>query len=855
MTAGQTRHKTVTPSPLSQSTSAIHLQTHDADSQATGRKLSKYRKPLVDNLFGGQDKHADDQPASAPPIEASPPVRSSTMPNGLHLGSDKRGSTLHLPLSSHASAPTTHLLGVGGKKEKRGSVLGRLAKKLSVMKRPTQDFGRRSAGSVDDWQHIRTGDAQSDRNSRQSLAISRPSLQERPSTESRKTDPVKRVPVPEASIGDTPNGATLRQAGNPKSFVSLEPPFSVLKLTIANPDAPSSPENTPIAPILSLPFNADAALEVTQRPKMSTHDSQERPKPLLHSLPDPTLVQEQATTTPPKSSLSPVAPPPEVTPTPQRRPSPAEIPKSPATDPMSLYPMYVDNLPNISVIPFSMEEQRPASAISASARATIASSPASFTDDSPLSRASLIVNPPTPYTPPAAITPTPDIPTQHATVERPSYNGSSSRGSQTKPKAEVPKPKVEAAKPKVEAAKPKVETAKPKVETAKPKVETAKPKVEASKPKTEVQKSKVEVEGKDEGPRGAIPVTSRQTETFKLIRSPSGNVIPTSETFTAGGEQWEVVGSSDTSKKAKTKERSSRSKDRDTGSRREQKRHELSAPQADNDNHRVSRRQQSFQEKVEDQSVATLAPDSRPTRAHSMEVPHRSGQEVASQNRKESNLNLNKPQPPPPPPTPGPSRLERQPSMTTRPTSELPSAAELNALRAREAWDMDRLWKGRSMHYGGHPEPNGPLATLPHIRDSRRVSSNIDVTKDNGSIHGAGHGSSHTSFMVQPFQGQSPSNMYYSHMPSAPPPVIYPSTALQQAPFSSSVPYDYTYRTLQPSFTFSSPDLLPEPTSRPNPLPPPPRESAYQPSPLTSLSDGRPTSDHWTIHPSVTTAH
>jgi hypothetical protein len=50
---------------------------------------------------------------------------------------------------------------------------------------------------------------------------------------------------------------------------------------------------------------------------------------------------------------------------------------------------------------------------------------------------------------------------------------------------------------------------------------------------------------------------------------------------------------------------------------------------------------------------------------------------------------------------------------------------------------------------------------------------------------------------------------------------------------------------------------LPEISTRPNPLPPPPRESSYQPSPLPPLSDasGRSNADHWTRHPGVTTAH
>src|ERR1700731_2480983 len=46
------RHRTVTPSPLSQSTSVVHLQPPDAGgSLADGRKLSKRRRRVSD-LFG-----------------------------------------------------------------------------------------------------------------------------------------------------------------------------------------------------------------------------------------------------------------------------------------------------------------------------------------------------------------------------------------------------------------------------------------------------------------------------------------------------------------------------------------------------------------------------------------------------------------------------------------------------------------------------------------------------------------------------------------------------------------------------------------------------------------------------------
>jgi hypothetical protein len=818
MTAGQTRRKTVTPSPLSQSTSALHLADIGPQLQ---RKLSKRRKPLMGGLFGGQDKGTDapvQQAASAPQVHAvsAPPpraesapvspmdervaTRASTMPNGLHLAGDshKRHSTVpvaHAPYGAH------HL---GDKKEKRGSVLGRLAKKLSIMKRPPE-LVRGSVGSTDEWQHIGMGDAQSDRNPRRSAVIQRHSLQERPLTEQRKTDPIKRVPPPvlttESSADLTPDAVPPPQSEDHRSILSFEPPLSMGKLTIANPDLPGSTDNTPVRSIATLPSNP----EMAQRPKV-THNSVERPKSTLPPLPDPPLNQDfasQVSTTP----VMPQAAAAELLRIPQR-PSPAEMPHSPATtDPMTLYPMYMNGLSSPSVIPFPLADQRPSSVISTSARATMASSPLSFMEDSPLSRASMIVNPPTPHNPTVPIMPIPIIPTSvsaptiQPNVERSSRNPSPS-------KADAPKARIEAAKPKAE------------------------------------------LEAKDEPQRGTTPVTSRQTETFKLIRTASGNVLPANETITAGGEHWEVVESSDSSKKNKTKERSPRPKDRDAGGRKPHGRHGHSAPQETEADRRRAR-QRSSSEKEVDRTLVVPAPVESP-RAHSMDTP-RPGQEASKHNGKESKPNLDKPQPRPPQATSEPLRVERKPSTSTRPTSELPSTAELNALRAREAWDMDRLWKGKSMYYG-EPEHNRSIS--PQAREPRGPMPNVntDLSRDNGTVRSSGHGSSHTSFMVQPF-GQAPANMFYSNMPSAPPPTVYSSTATQ--PYPPSVPYDYSYRSLPPSFAFPPQDPLPEISTRPNPLPPPPRESSYQPSPLPPLSDRsvRSSSDHWTKHPGITTAH
>ena len=136
-------------------------------------------------------------------------------------------------------------------------------------------------------------------------------------------------------------------------------------------------------------------------------------------------------------------------------------------------------------------------------------------DDSPLSKASMIVNPPTPYTTPIHI-PSPVLPT---TDRSPNNATSSSRESSPN-------------------------------------------------------------KGKDGSKRSkpSNSVVSKETETFRLVRSSSSTVSPTGETIVVHGEQWEVVGSPETHKKNKTsKDDPKRTKD---GSQRESKRQERDKAQA-----------------------------------------------------------------------------------------------------------------------------------------------------------------------------------------------------------------------------------------------------------------------------------
>ncbi|KAF9056566.1 hypothetical protein BJ165DRAFT_536503 [Panaeolus papilionaceus] len=169
-------------------------------------------------------------------------------------------------------------------------------------------------------------------------------------------------------------------------------------------------------------------------------------------------------------------------------------------------------------------------------------------------------------------------------------------------------------------------------------------------------------------------------------------------------------------------------------------------------------------------------------------------------------------------------------SVTIRPTSELPSPEEMNAVRAKESWEMERLWKARSM-YG--LEPNAPTTNF--IPGPGSTSSFSDETP---TPPAAVHGSSYTAYVVQPFQA-TPSHIYHS-MPPAPPPVIYSSPAsIPSIPdfLSSSDPAE-NYQQLSHPISSSvnyRPLVDPSRLSSYNPLPAPPRESKYEPAPLTTI--------------------
>lgn len=770
MNTPPTRRKTVTPSPLSQSTSALHTQTSEPN---ITRKLSKRRKPMLGNFFNGQDS------LQVPDTSA------------------RRHSTL-LP-TSVPNASTVALSTHSSKKERRTSVLGRLVRKFSILTKSAQDAGPTISERAED-----EGAAPSE--PRRSFFSQRHPSPEKPSMEKKHSDPSKRVPPPRIDIdlqttdGLTPPTDLEREIPDHRSSISLEVPFSPGRLTIANPDSPSSGGNTPIRQSLALPPEDLPHIDVS---------------PLLQP------VQQHHGRNPSRESVA----------HPSGKTSPVKR-KSPAPAPSSSVPDAVRSPPSVQSLPLqlpsipSLSMGSPSLLISSVAAPEVRTFHAysiatttivSTSDDSPLSRASMLVNPPTPHNPAELH---PDLPLELPQIERVPSKAPSRDNSPVK------------------------------------------------KGDGEVRVAK------------SNSTTSRKTETFMLMRNPSDKGLSSDNAITAEGEQWTVVNSSDAPRRRRTKEKpvekservervekpssrsstnyreservekpSSRSstKDRES-SRRDQRRQDKTAQEAGENQGRVGSNSQARTNRPKPETADTSSLSGRPSRARSFDTTSRTSVsqpmvftlqgEPPRQHKSDDrprDSHYPKPIRPGPSPISGIARVERLPQNATRPTSELPSAADINALRAREAWEMDRLWKGRSMN---HQESN--MIASPSSRDSRQVNGEFRVDT-------SGHGSSHTSYLVQPLQAHPmPASVFYANMPSAPPPIIYTASSpygqmLNQASHS-------TYRSSSNSFAFPSTEFPADSPSRQNPLPRPPRESSYQPTHLSTLADrgSGTSSDYWT---------
>ncbi|KAI0639651.1 hypothetical protein C8Q77DRAFT_1046509 [Trametes polyzona] len=752
------RHKTVTPSPLSQSTSAVHLHAIDPAQIQLPRKLSKRRKPFTGLFTSGNE---DDESTHAKVLR-----RQSAM------------------APSMTSLPS---LQPSMQKVKRGSVLGRLVKRFSVMRKP----GKSGAAAGSEWPHFASAD-----NSRMPTPISPlPSDSDRRASSrlSKSPDPSKRVPAP--SMEAVQQGSLRAPSRRSSDSASVHEIMTSGRLTIANPDEPGgSGSNTPVEGEHSH-HPPTIQEETTPRPL----SRENLPLPEVPRSESPAPIEERQSRPYSMQLVDPGPVPRDVPPPPSSPPLPELPPPTPATVLQSLpQPSPAENSPAPSTVvppspspapapvPAQTHEPKPQEVSQPAPQATTKPS----VDD--LTRASMLVNPPTPYTAPLT------IPT---TV------------------AEVPEPS---------------------------------PSKRVDRSPT---KSKETREGKEGTVRSkaSIGSQSRQTETFKLIRSPSGTIKQAGEVIMGMGEQWELVESqeepSSSAKKSKSKDRErSKSFEPEPVRRRESKRRDQGAEPSESRHKRHASTGGREKAPAADSTRSTQTPII-PDRVALTKSARRSSTLKKPRND-ESRAKASSPASASPS---APSGHERQSSFhgSTRPNSELHSAADFASMKAKEAWEMERLWKARSMAYGpdGMPVVSTPATIGSDSRPSTFISTELQRVSSIPSVSGATvadvqqrtaslppangqvHGSSHTYVVVQtPYQGagaQGPAASY-AQFASGSTPILYPSGS-PTSHHQGSPPQQY-YK--QPS-QGSSPPLPPlrDPLAH-NPLPEPPRLSSYQPAPL-----------------------
>ncbi|KAI0756761.1 hypothetical protein C8Q80DRAFT_1340553 [Daedaleopsis nitida] len=678
------RHRTMAPSPLSQSTSAVHLPAIDPAQIQLPRKLSKRRKPFT-GLFNGQDDES---------------VQTQTL---------RRQSTL---------APSMTSLPASMQKTKRGSVLGRLVKRFSVMRKTDKSAVQNGLGT--DWNH--------------SSAHPNPPTHILLRVEITRTP--KRVPPPSIEAAQR-------------------------ELMVANPDSPSSGDNTPMEATVPLP----TVHPEVEMPPAPSKDGSLSPMPRTDS---PIQLDYDSTPRPPSLRLEPAASPPPPTSSP---PLPDLPPPTPSPALRALSELTETELASSSptMLPPTPTHARDGASSSASASPASTITPLSAPEDIALARASMYVNPPTPYSAPSALV----IPSV-AVETQPSQ--SSTRRLERSP----------------------------------------------TKTKDGASRSK----------------STRQTETFKLVRSPSGTIKQATEVIMGMGEQWEIVG---TPADAPTKKSKSKEKEREKSKpsdydqqmvHREESRRRRDHSSSTEEGESRHKRHPSTGGREKSPSIRSTqtpavprrskrssdAEDSRAVKAASTSTISPSPYQAREQTR-ERHLSA---------------------TATTRRNSELHGAADMSSVRAKDAWEMERLWKARSMAYGpdGMPVVSTPATIGSDSRPStfistelQRVSSIPSVTAV-AELHKTSPPPPRTLFMT-PYQG-APSSQ--------------PMSPQQFYRHSGYYPHDPLVHNPLPSPPrLSAYQQSPLPMSLTNPLPEPPRLSGYQPAPLptTFSNSGDSSPSNW----------
>ncbi|KAH8990161.1 hypothetical protein EDB86DRAFT_3080505 [Lactarius hatsudake] len=658
----------VTPDPVD------CILTPDQDTPPITRKLTKRRRPF-DGIFGISPTNPPDS-ASSTPSSLSPSTHTVTNRLFKRQSIFKSASTSSIPHTvSNASIE---------KRQKRGSMLGRFARRFSIMRRVTRGHSR--GGSLDasnDWSR---GDTQSLQVTDNASTVTRPASMSNPVSPSEKRQSTRTPLLPSRRPKKSKHKTTWRcGTASRDSMSSLQVPYSIGRLTIANPDSPGSTDTSPVNQSYPLPAGKTPA---------------QSPAPIIQTSP---LVDSPSILTPPFKGFASV---PLASPSlPMMRVTLVdEGPKSPSSSapiPIPRAPPKSDKRTPLSSssstpIPTSPTPSPPTHPPTAK---VTASSPPTV-DDSPLSRASIIVNPPTPSVEPTRMK---NPPANEQPKVPPAVHLS------------IPSPIITPIGPTSPRATSPHESHKP-------------PSRDSSPAKNQGSRQ----------PKTSSSVRTRETETFHLVRSPSaGTMQPTGESIIVGGEQWEVVGRgtqrSKTKKEKDDVRRSHVEPDRRASKRQERTAEKVISSGPSKSESRKSRtkegtssRRYSFQT-AESKDHVRRSATTHSTRTSG--VPASAAAPMAA---------------------PAPERRPSQ-SQGRRPTSELPPAADMNAVRAREVWEMDRLWKGRSMAYG---------LEGPHVVYAQSIGDVSSTT----SVNGIGHGSTHTSYKLQqgfPFPTTATATTYY----------------------------------------------------------------------------------------------
>ena len=535
-----THHRTTTPSPLSQSTSAVHLHS-DQDAPppvAITRRLTKRRKPF-EGIFGfSSSAPTPDTSSTTNSIAASSHTVTSKLFKRQSIFKSSSTSSIAQTLSNVSGVPTE-------KRQKHSSMLGRFTRRLSIMRRVAPGQSRR--GSFD---------ASNDGSRRQSLQVTdRTSMTTRPPSMAIPVSPSEnpqnmRVPPPLAGTTSSPDSTPLgtpeddqtrageqTQDGKRDSVSSLEVSYSIGRLTVVNPDAPGSPDNSPVNQIYPLPASRTSPASAPLPPKVM-----EKPLPPPAPPSSPVFLE-----VPKFESLSALMPPSNGhakttnAAAPTTHATPREKRKSQTNPPGSSLPVPIPravpksekrahvSAPSSSTpVPGSASLSPPTHP--STGRMSVSAPPA--IDDSPLSRASIIANPPTPYVETTRIN---IPPVMEQTTAPPSVHLS------------IPSPVITPMISSPHALSPRESQTPPSHES---------------------------LQTKNQVSRMNSSVRSRETETFHLVRSPSaGAVQPTGQSILVAGEQWEVVGGrtqrSRTKKEKEEARRSNTDQERRDGKRQD----------------------------------------------------------------------------------------------------------------------------------------------------------------------------------------------------------------------------------------------------------------------------------------------